>query len=98
MDWSGLESASMLMNLKLWLYENIDRPLLLPQYCALDLFGLVSWYQHDYTITYEYLQRAISKCCKPFAWSIGYHDPVHISRFQSIISQHMFNHGTVQEP
>lgn len=93
-DWSSLDVASQLINLKLWSYENINRPLLLPPDCALDLYGLVSWYQSDSHLTCRYLQHALSKCCKPLVWSIGYHDPVHKSLLQSIILQQMLNNGT----
>ena len=82
-DWSGLE-ASKLTNLKLWSYENVDRPLLLPPCCALDLYGLVSWYRRNPDVTREYLLRAVSGCHKPLNWSIGYYDPAHVSILWSL--------------
>ena len=77
-DWSGLE-ASRLTNLKLWSYENVDRPLLLPPCCALDLYGLVSWYRRNPDVTREFLLQAVSGCHEPLNWSVGYYDPAHVS-------------------
>jgi hypothetical protein len=86
-DWAGLERASQIQHLKLWSYENVHRPLLLPPSCTLDLHGLVSWYRHDADRTLRYLIHAISKCDKPPIWSIGYYDPLHVRMFGSIMSQ-----------
>jgi hypothetical protein len=85
-DWAGLERASQIQHLKLWSYENVHRPLLLPPSCTLDLYGLVSWYRHDADRTLRYLMHALSKCDKPPTWSIGYYDPLHVRMFGSIVS------------
>jgi hypothetical protein len=96
-DWSGLESAQHLERLKLWSYENIERPMMLPPNCSLDLFGLITWYRRDPHRTIEYILHALCKCRKPVEWSIGYHDPAHVSLLQSIESQHTLINGTTQE-
>ncbi len=86
-DWAGLERASRIKHLRLWSYENVHRPLLLPPDCALDLHGFVTKYRKDADSTLGYLLHALSKCGKPLIWRIGYYDPLHVRLLESIESR-----------